>query len=202
MWYSIAACLSGSQPTIGQVAGCHEGKPVIVEVYSDADEVELLLNGTSIGRRPAGRQHRYRTEFEVPYTPGTLEAVTCTGDRAELRTATGEPRLTATADRPVIGADVDDLAFVDIALVDADGVVFTNVERRVRVAIEGPGLLQGLGSADPASTEPFTDDNHPTFTGRALAVIRPTGPGEIRALVTDDTGLRAEVTVTAEKSGK
>ena len=50
------------------------------------------------------------------------------------------------------------------------------------------------------STESFTDDNHPTFHGRALAVIRPTGPGEIRAIVTDDTGLRTEVTVTAEKS--
>ncbi|MDX3191715.1 DUF4982 domain-containing protein [Streptomyces sp. MN03-5084-2B] len=180
----------------------HDGKPVTVEVYSDADEVELLLNGTSLGRRPAGKQHRYRTEFEVPYTPGTLKAVACTGASAELRTATGRPRLAATADRPVIGADVSDLAFVRIALVDADGSVFTGVERRVQVSVEGPGRLQGLGSGDPTGTEPFTDDSHPTFTGCALAVIRPTGPGEIRIVVTDDTGLRAEVTVTAEKSEK
>lgn len=182
----------------------HEGKPVVVEFYSDADEVELLLDGNSLGRRSTGMQHRYRTEFEVPYTPGTLQAVAYHGGaetgRTELRTAVGEPSLTATADRPVIVADVGDLAFVDIGLVDADGTTFTNVERRVRVAVEGPGRLHGLGSGDPASTEPFTDDSHPTFNGRALAVIRPSGPGEIRIIVTDDTGLRAEVTVTAETS--
>lgn len=180
----------------------HEGKPVVVEVYSDADEVELLLDGTSLGRHPAGRQYRYRAEFEVPYTPGTLQAVACTGERAELRTATGEPSLTTTADRQVVRADVADLAFVDIALVDADGVVFTCIDRRVRVTVEGPGRLQGLGSGDPTSTESFTDDSHPTFNGHALAVIRPTGPGEIRIIVTDDTGLRTETTVTAEKIEK
>ncbi len=178
----------------------YEGRPVVVEVYSAADEVELLLNGKSLGRRPAGSPHRYRAEFEVPYAPGVLQAIASTGERAELRTATGEPRLIATADRQVVRADVDDLAFVDIALVDADGVGFTSVERRVRVTVEGPGRLQGLGSGDPASTEPFTDDSHPTFNGRALAVVRPTEPGEIRIIVTDDIGLRAEVVVTAEKS--
>ncbi|RSM44247.1 glycoside hydrolase family 2 [Amycolatopsis balhimycina DSM 5908] len=178
----------------------YEGRPVVVEVYSTADEVELLLNGKSLGRRPAGSRHRYRAEFEVPYAPGVLQAIASTGEGAELRTATGEPRLVAIADRQVVRADVDDLAFIDIALVDAGGVGFTSVERRVRVTVEGPGLLQGLGSGDPASTEPFTDDNHPTFNGCALAVIRPTGPGEIRIVVTDDTGLRAEVVVTAEKS--
>ena len=180
----------------------YEGRPVVVEVYSAADEVELLLNGKSLGRRPAGSRHRYRAEFEVPYAPGVLQAVASTGEGAELRTATGEPRLVAIADRQVVRADVDDLAFVDIALVDADGVGFTSVERRVRVTVEGPGRLQGLGSGDPASTEPFTDDSHPTFNGRALAVIRPTGPGEIRIVITDDTGLRAEVVVTAEKSDR
>ncbi|MGC7101777.1 glycoside hydrolase family 2 TIM barrel-domain containing protein [Amycolatopsis lurida] len=181
----------------------HEGNPVVVEVYSHADEVELLLNGKPLGRRPTGSQHRYRAEFEVPYAPGILQARAYHDDQetghAELRTATGDPILAATVDRSAIDADVGDLAFVAISLVDADGVVFTSVKRRIQVTVEGPGKLQGLGSSDPTSTEPFTGNSHPTFNGHALAVIRPTGPGEIRVVVTDDTGSRAEVTVTAEK---
>ena len=180
-----------------------EGKPMVVEVYSDADEVELLLNGNPLGRKPLSR---YRTEFEVPFTPGTVTAVAYrdgaeTG-RSELRTASGEVRLAVTVDRPVISAGVDDLAFVDITLVDADGVVCTGTSRRVEVTVEGPGTLQGLGSGDPRNAEPFTDATHPTFDGRALAVIRPTGPGEIRVRVTDDTGLSTDVLVVAEKTGE
>jgi beta-galactosidase len=175
---------------------------MVVEVYSEADEVELLLNGKPLGRKPLSR---YRTEFEVAFTPGTVTAVAYrdgveTG-RGELRTATGDVGLAVTVDRAAVSADVDDLAFVDITLVDADGVVCTGTSRRVEVTVEGPGTLQGLGSGDPRNTEPFTDTTHPTFDGRALAVVRPTGPGEIHVVVTDDTGLSAEVLVTAEKTG-
>ena len=53
----------------------HEGAPVVVEVYADADEVELLVNGRSLGRQPAGAEHRFRAEFETTYEPGELEAV-------------------------------------------------------------------------------------------------------------------------------
>ncbi|QFU92549.1 glycoside hydrolase family 2 TIM barrel-domain containing protein [Amycolatopsis sp. YIM 10] len=183
----------------------HEGRPLVVEVYSDADEVELLVNEKSFDRRPVGAQHRYRAEFEVPFTPGRITAVSYrdgaeTG-RSEVCTASDEVHLLATADRPVVSAGVDDLVFVDIALVDPDGVVHTGTDRRIEVAIDGPGVLQGLGSGNPKNTESFTGDTHSTFDGRALAVVRPTGAGEIRVKVLDDTGLSTEVLVTARKDG-
>ncbi|MEU6917368.1 glycoside hydrolase family 2 TIM barrel-domain containing protein [Streptomyces olindensis] len=184
----------------------HEGQPLVVEVYSDADEVELFVNGDSLGRKAAGARHRYRTEFEVPFTPGTLTAVShrdgAETGRSELVTATGDIALAVTVDRPVVAAGPDDLTFVDIALVDADGVVCTATDRRVEVSVDGPGVLQGLGSGDPRNTEPFTDNTHPTFGGRALAVVRPTGTGEIRVKVTADTGQCAEALVTAEKTSR
>ena len=52
-----------------------EDRPVTVEVYADADEVELLVNGTSVGRAAAGEDHRYRAVFETTYAPGELTAV-------------------------------------------------------------------------------------------------------------------------------
>jgi beta-galactosidase len=159
-----------------------EGKPVTVEVYSDADEVELLLDGRSLGIAPVGEKNRFRVEFEVAYTPGELVAVARTGGeetgRFALRTASGFG-LAAVADRDEIRADDDDLAFVDISLQDADGTVALGVDRAVTVTVEGPAVLAGFGTASPATEESYLDGVHTTFDGRALAVVRPTGRGRI-----------------------
>ena len=101
----------------------HEGGPVIVEVYADADEVELLVNGRSLGRQPSGAAHRYRSEFETVVRAGLLEAVAWRAGaevgRSALRSASGPVLLDAQADRRVIAADPGDLAFVTLSLVDA-----------------------------------------------------------------------------------
>ena len=68
-----------------------EGAPVTVEVYSDADEVELLLNGRSLGRKPAGDSHRFRAEFETIYQPGELLAIAYTAARKPAATPCGPP---------------------------------------------------------------------------------------------------------------
>jgi beta-galactosidase len=161
----------------------HEGAPVVVEVYAAADEVELLLDGRSLGRQPAGAGHRFRAEFEVTYSPGVLEAVAWRGDeeagRACLPSASGPVLLEACVDRAEIAAAAADLAFVELTLVDGSGTLYNTADRKVTVEVAGPGVLQGLGSADPRTEESFTDAACTTFDGRALAVIRPTGEGSI-----------------------
>ncbi|WP_436789969.1 glycoside hydrolase family 2 TIM barrel-domain containing protein [Yinghuangia sp. YIM S10712] len=161
-----------------------EDAPIAVEVYSDADEVELLVNGTSLGRRAVGGENRFRTEFETVYQPGELVAVAYrdgveTG-REALRTAAGPLRLRVEAERPSVAASGGDLAYVTVALADADGTVHTAADRPVALELAGPGVLVGFGSADPATEERFDATERRTYEGRALAVIRPTGPGKIR----------------------
>ena len=160
------------------------GTPLTVEVYAHAAEVELVLNGESLGTRPTDASHRYRAEFVVPYRAGNSVAVARTNDidvgRHTLRSATGATRLTADVDRPVIAATDADLAFITIELVGENGVLDPTSDRAVEVRVDGAGVLQGLGSARPASPEPYHQQTHRTFDGRALAVIRPTGPGDIR----------------------
>ncbi|MEU4226996.1 glycoside hydrolase family 2 TIM barrel-domain containing protein [Nonomuraea sp. NPDC026600] len=164
-----------------------DGKPIKVEVYSDADEVELLINGRSAGRQPAGPEHRFRCEFDTVFEPGTVVAVAYRrgreAGRFSLTSATGPVTLSAVTDRSVVRADTSDLAFVDILLVDGAGNPFT-MDRDVTVEVDGPGILMGLGSANPATEEGFGASTWRTFDGRALAVIRPTGPGSIRVAVT------------------
>ncbi|SEP68147.1 beta-galactosidase [Streptomyces sp. yr375] len=179
-----------------------EGAPITVEVYGDADEVELLVNGTSFGRRPVGADHRFRTAYEITYVPGELVAVAYrdgveTG-RTGLRSTDGPVLLTAEADREMIGATGGDLAYVTLALTDAHGTGHTAADRRVAVEVCGPGVLLGLGSADPWTEEPFGSSERLTYEGRALAVLRPTGPGKIRLTATAEGCDPADVVVTAE----
>ncbi|WP_405535023.1 DUF4982 domain-containing protein [Streptomyces sp. NBC_00075] len=179
-----------------------EGKPVAVEVYGAADEVELLVNGRSSGRHPVGEDHRFRTEFDTTYEPGELLAIayrdgTETG-RHTLRSATGPLELRAAADRPVIATKGGDLAYVTLTLTAPDGTLHTAADRPVRLEVTGAGVLLGFGSADPASEERFDAPERRTYEGRALAVLRPTGPGKIHLTASAPECAPVDVIVTVE----
>jgi beta-galactosidase len=179
----------------------YEGRPVTVEVYADADEVELLVNGRSVGTKPVSHEQEFRTEFELEYEPGVLEAVArragAQTGRFALTTATGPVLLDAQADRDQIDADSGDLAFVALTLVDAEGFVHTTADRLVSIEVDGPGVLQGLCSANPMTLEPFTGHVCTTFDGRALAVIRPIAAGTITVTATAEGCDPRQVTITA-----
>ncbi|MET0907922.1 MAG: DUF4982 domain-containing protein, partial [Ilumatobacteraceae bacterium] len=178
-----------------------DGETVTVEVYADADEVELLVNGRSIGTRPATIDEAYRTTFDVPYQPGVIEAIArrrgVEMGRTRLATAGDEVVLDARADRAEIRADGSDLSFVALTLVDAEGIVHTTLDRSVTIEIDGPGVLQGLCSANPATEEKFTSTSCRTFDGRALAVIRPSDAGLISVAISADGCAPALVVITA-----
>lgn len=185
----------------------YEGKPCKVEVYSDADEVELFLNGVSIGKQQTGEANRFKAIFDTIYQPGTLEAVGYrNGEAAEkyvLQTAEAEVLLDVQADRTELKADGEDLSYLMISLVDPNGILNTSTDRKVRVKVEGSGDLQGFGSADPLSKENFYDSERTTFNGKVLAVIRSTGePGEITISVSADGCKETEVKLKSIPSGK
>ena len=162
----------------------YEGRPAVVEVYSRAKEVELFVNGKSLGRKPAGKAHRYKAFFETIYEPGELKAVNCEDEECtgeyKRRTAGKELVLQAEADRMELKAGGMDAVCVSIAISDAEGNVHTDYRGKVSIAAEGAGTLAGFGSADPWSTENFFDTERTPYNGRLLAVIRSGDePGEI-----------------------
>lgn len=166
------------------------GTPLSVEVYADADEVELILNGTALGRKRAGRDVAFRTSFDVPYAQGELVAVAYSGGqergRSTLRSATGPAQLHASPDRIRLVADHRDLAFVILELRDAAGTLITCDDRELTATVRGAGVLQGFGSARPTTAEGYRTGTHSTFEGRALAIVRPTGEGPITLAVTGE----------------
>lgn len=149
-----------------------EGKNCLVEVYSDADEVELFVNGKSQGCMPAGENNRFKAIFDVSYEPGKVEAVAhyANGQISTfaLETANG-CQLQVVCDKYALSAG--DIAYLDITLVDAAGNLNTT-DRKLSVSVEGAGVLQALACADPRSEENFFDAERTTYYGKAQAVIR------------------------------
>lgn len=180
------------------------GAPVHLEVYSAAEQVELMLNGRSVGTAPTGPAHRFRAAFDLPYEAGELVAIARSGGRETtrtmLRSISGPIVLRASADRSAIRADDHDLAYVSIELLDADDTMATSTDMTVNVTVDGSGILQGLGSARPDTEESFLAASTTTFEGRALAVVRPTGAGEITVTVSAPGFEDVLVTVRAHES--
>jgi beta-galactosidase len=156
----------------------YEGKPLDVDVYSSCEEVELLLNGKSLGRKPTNRSNRFTATWRVPYQPGTLKAVGFNNPprtavaTAELRTAAGPARIKLTADRTRVRADGQDLSYVTVEIVDARGVRHPRAENLVRFGVEGPGSIVGVGNANPVSTESYQQPQRKAWQGRALVVVK------------------------------
>jgi len=159
------------------------GAAVRVFAYSNADSVELFLNGESLGSKAVDRT-KGRLEWSVPFAAGTLRADAVKGGEVvatdEVRTAGAPAALALTVDRATIAADGRDLAFVEVAVVDAEGVVVPRASDRIDFTVDGPGRLAGVDNGDATSHEPYQGTSRSAFSGKALAIVRSTTtPGRI-----------------------
>ncbi len=156
-----------------------EGKKVLVEVYTDAEEAELFVNGASAGRKAVGEQKKYQVIFDTIYEPGTLETVVYSGGkevgRDRIETAGGGTVIHAEADCASVPADGSDICYVEISIQDQKGVLDIGAEKPVSVSVEGPGRILGFGSADPESEENYFDKTAKPYEGRLRAAVRGTG---------------------------
>lgn len=161
-----------------------EDKNMQVEVYSGAEKVQLFLNGKLIGEQPTGREQEFKATFSVPYTPGILRAVGLRNNlqvaESVLTTAGPATNLRLTPDRIVIGADGQDLSFVTVEAVDAQGRLQPHADQEVHFAIGGPGVIAAVGNGDGQDPASYQGDRRKLYQGRALVVIRSSKqPGPI-----------------------
>lgn len=152
------------------------GKPLEATVYSSCDQVELFLNGKSLGRKTTNRSTEFKASWQVIYQPGTLKAVGYKrGKKAnvtELKSA-GEPaKIKLSTDRHEIKADGQDLCYVSVEVTDAEGIRNPVAENQIIFNIEGPGKITGVGNANPVSTESCQSDKRKAWHGRCLVIIR------------------------------
>ncbi len=180
-----------------------EGELLEVSAYSSCSEVELFLNGRSLGRRLTGEAQEHLARWEVPWQGGTLQATGYQGRKkaasAELVTAGTPTRIRLTADRPVIHANGQDLCYITVEITDEAGNRNPQSGRLVRFETEGPGTLIATGNANPVSLESYSLPQRKTWQGRCLVIIKAgKQAGTIRLKASADGLLPAEITLTTQ----
>jgi beta-galactosidase len=179
-----------------------EGQPRLrLVTFSNCEQVELLLNGASLGTRTLSECENRRPEWDVPFAPGTLVAVGRTAGkevaRHALTTAGAPAALRLTPQTTTAHADGLDVVCVEAALVDAAGRLVPASGRRIRFAVSGPGVNAGVASGDVVSAEPWQGDSRSTWYGRCILLVRTSRtPGEITVTATAEALPQAECTIS------
>jgi beta-galactosidase len=148
-----------------------EGQSIKVWAFSNCHEVELFLNGQSLGRQTMPRDGHLA--WQVNYVPGTLSATGFDpGGKIIAETkveTTGEPaQIQLLPDRTTIKADGKDVSVVNVAGLDAQGRVVPVAMNKINFSLEGAGKILGVGNGDPSSHEP--DKFVPEIPVRSIAL--------------------------------
>ncbi len=197
-----------------------EGEEIPVFAYTNCDEVELIVNGKSLGKKIKGVDttdipaefrgfekgmytSKYRLSWNVPYQPGSIRVIGYKDGKAVaekiINTAKKASKIRLTADRTEITADGKDLSFIEVDITDADGNLIPNADNQVQFTIEGAGILAAVGNGNPASLESFQDTKIKAFNGKCLLVVKSTeAAGNITVSATSN-GLESTKTIVKTK---
>jgi len=185
-----------------------EGQEIPVWVYSNCDEVELFLNGSSQGRKKVTKNSHL--EWPVKFAPGTLVARGYKDGKEVLTDkveTTGKPvAVKLTPNRATLAADGADVAVLTVQVTDANGRLVPTADNAITFAITGPGKIIGVGNGDPVSHEqdkfvgtkkdPSPAWSRSLFNGLAQVIVQSTkDPGEIKLTSTGTDLEPASVTV-------
>jgi beta-galactosidase len=159
-----------------------------VEVYSNCEEVELFLNGKSLGkqRRPADDSPR---SWKVSFKPGVIEAIGRNGRRIaatyELRTASNPAKIKLTVNKKTLANTWDDVVFVNVSVIDDHGTLVPGADDAISFKVEGAGFVAAVDSADSYSHEPYQAMQRKAFQGMCLALLKANAPrGKIKLTAT------------------
>lgn len=152
------------------------GKAIPVFVYTSGDEAELFLNGKSLGRKRKGK-YEYRLRWDsVAYEPGELRVAAYKNGQpwaTDTVETTGQATgIKLTADKTTLRADGEDLVFIRISFVDAQGREVPTAEPAVTCSAEGPGRVIATDNGDPTCLISFPTPTRPAFNGLLLAIVR------------------------------
>ncbi|WP_405293572.1 glycoside hydrolase family 2 TIM barrel-domain containing protein [Algibacter sp. Ld11] len=185
-----------------------EGESIPVFAYTNAEEVELFVNGKSFGKKVKGKditeipseyhffkkgmyKSKYRLSWNVPYQAGSIKVVAYNDGKEVatkgIKTADKPHKINLVADRTEITSDGTDLSFITVKIEDKDGNICPMADNIVKFKIEGEATLAAVGNGDPTSLTSFQANNKEAFNGLCLLVVKSTEKsGEIKITATSD----------------
>ena len=197
-----------------------EGQDIRVVAYSNCKQVELFLNGVSLGRQAMAANSDL--VWQVKYAPGTLSAkgfdaagkviaetkVETTGEPVSVQLipiwwgerprepeSTDAKRLAGTLAPPTLCADGEDVAVFTVSALDAQGRVVPLAQNKIAFTIEGAGKIIGVGNGDPACHEPDT------FAGQAAPQWSRSLFNGLAQIIVQSTRDAGEIKLTATADG-
>lgn len=156
----------------------YENKPIELVVFSNADEVAIVMNGQQVEKKAVSQERPMpnSVRFDTVFKSGIVEAISYRDgkeiSRDIMMTSKAPARLRLTAEKCELKADGHDLVYVDIDVLDEDDRLVTDAAIELTASIEGCGYLAGFGTGNPITDENYTDDKTITFRGHATAIIR------------------------------
>jgi beta-galactosidase len=179
-------------------AGEVKGQPIDVWCYSNCKQVELFLNGKSLGKKTMPQYSHL--EWPVQYEPGTLSAKGYDTDgrlivQTRVETTANPAAIALDPDRKTLTADGQDISLITVKIMDAQGRTVPGANSVVTFKVTGAGHLIGLGNGDPACHELDKGTQRSAFKGLCLAIVQSTGvPGAI-SVEADSPGLNPAIAV-------
>lgn len=183
--------------------GWKKGDSVDVWVYyNNADDVELLVNGKSLGKK-----HKQKDDlhimWRVQYEPGSIKAVSTKNGKTVLtehiNTAGAPYKIELVADRKTINANGADASFVTINVLDKNNNLVPDANNLVLFDVQGTGFIAGVDNGSQTSMESFKDNKRKAFNGKALVVLQNNGKRGTITLKATAAGLQgATVVIKAE----
>jgi beta-galactosidase len=170
------------------------GEEIPVVAYTNAESVELFVNGKSMGIKTKGVdtvtlpvrlkhdksvktfESKYRLMWNVEYQPGDIKVVAYNGNNVvaekQITTAGAPYQIELVPDHHEITADGQDLSYVTVLIKDKEGNLCPNADNKVIFDVKGPAVIEGVGNGDSATVEPFKADYRRAFYGKAMLIIK------------------------------
>jgi len=153
------------------------GKPIDVWVNSNAEQVELFLNGKSLGQKTMERNSHL--QWNVLYEPGILEAIGYKNGKkitAKIETTENASQVVISSDKTILNADGKDVTVINISITDDKGREVPTANNMISFTITENAKIIGVGNGDPSSHEPDKCTTHSwqrsAFNGKCQVIIQ------------------------------
>lgn len=168
-----------------------------LQVFSNCDEVELFLNGKSLGTKPKPDDNASPRIWSATFQKGTLKAVAKNNGRIvaeqELKTAGPPAKIILTADKSTIANDWDDVVFITATVTDENGIPCLIADNKIKFSTEGSGMIAAVDNANLFSTELFIAKERQAYKGTSIAILKANAnAGTIRITAVAD-GLKGGI---------
>jgi beta-galactosidase len=160
--------------------------------YNNADEVELFLNGKSLGIRKKINDDLH-VMWRVPFEAGTVKAISRKNGKTvlttEIKTAGKPAKIELTADRKIIRADGKDLSFITARILDKDGNMVPGADDLIEFSISGNANIAATDNGYQADTGSFTSHKRRAWKGMALVIVKSSSKKGNSTLIASSPGL-------------